>query len=48
MSSFEAKITPKGKSGFTIRIQAKNSFDAKKAMEAQYPGASISFFKEIR
>jgi hypothetical protein len=47
MKSFEAKITPKGKSGFTIRIQAKDSFDAKKALAAQYPGSSVSMFKEV-
>ena len=48
LKNFEAKITPKGKSGFTIGVQAKNSIDAKKMMEAQYPGATIHFFKELK
>lgn len=48
MKNYEAKITPSGKQGFTVRVQAKDSFEAKRMMEAQYPGANISFFKEVR
>lgn len=48
MKTFEARITPKGKQGFDVRVQAKNEFEAKRMLQAQYPGASIMYFKEIR